>query len=132
MTDSSERQIAFFGSIGFIAVLLFSYMLAFAGGWVSHSYYCDGHNPAPYHPYHPEPSPYPYTPDRDTWYTPPSSALRQLPRDPTDGVNRRGQVWRWEINDRGEYRFHRVAGDVDQLGAAPATIGQPPSGSSKK
>ena len=124
MSDSSERQVAFLGSIGFIAVLVISYAVVFGAGWLGHSFYA-GQSPGPfvppappYNPYTPRPEPW------DTWYTPPRAALRQLPTDPSDGYDRRGQTWRWEINQRAEYRFRKVAGDEQPLGDAPQNVGR--------
>lgn len=108
MTDSSEKQVAFFGSVGFVSTLIISYMAVFVIGLMLGLHW----NKTPPLPPYPNPEPWPRPiPDSSVWYNPPQSALRELPRDPTDGCNRRGQNWRWEMNQRYEYRFRHLPGD---------------------
>lgn len=109
-------------TIGAIVRYVVGYLAVFLLGWWCHSWYhgCDV-LPAPL----PQPAPYYPRPDSDTWYTPQRSVQRQLPSVLNDGVDRGGQVWRWEVNQRGEYRWHRVAGDAGAkpIGEAPKTVG---------
>lgn len=59
----------------------------------------------------PNPSPWPNpTPDPDYWYRPSAAAMRCLPNPYSlcDGVPRRNQTWRWQVNQRGEYKMALV------------------------
>jgi hypothetical protein len=85
-------------------------------------------------PLPPMPAPSPDD-DHAGWYEPVPMALRQLPRAPADGFDRDGQRWRWEINRRGEYRFHRCdrPGSMPAIGYAPPTsVGAKPKAPMKR
>jgi hypothetical protein len=116
--DSNDRYDATIGAIVRFAV---GYLAVFMLGWFGHAWFY-GNEPAPYIP-PPQPSPYYPRPDNDVWYTPSRSVLRELPPVIADGYDRRGQTWRWEHNQRFEYRYHRVTGEAP-VGDAPKNIGQ--------
>lgn len=81
--------------------------------------------PAPVNPYNPfNPLPHPQPQPLDTWHRPYTSVLARLPSPAqiNDGFPRQGQYWRWEVNQRGEYRFIRVIGEPDELGELPKNL----------
>lgn len=129
MSDSSERQIAVFGSIGFVSMMFFGSVALFVCGWLSHAAFIGRHWPEPTPWPQPQPQPQPYfpIPDNDQWFTPQQSVLNQLPRNIADGMNRNRQAWRWEVNQRYEYRYHRVPGDAGEspIGEMPKTMSPP-------
>lgn len=91
-------------AIGLVAIaLLFALICAGIGAYAYHVY-APQVIPQP-HPDWPQPTPQPYEPH--AWYRPSDYVLRQLVV-PRDCFNRSGQIWRWEVNEIGEYRYRRV------------------------
>lgn len=110
------------------ALLIFLAMVIVAGmtGYYVYSHYGEKHpdhipTPGPFVPPSPWPTP---VPDYEVWYSPPASVLRCLPNRLCDGVNRAGQIWRWEMNRRGEYRWRNagLAGSTDILEEIPKDV----------
>lgn len=119
------RTLAVFGMITVVIFLVALAALLGAMWYASNNPRVVPNPPIP-GPVDPCPCPFPH-PDRkplDTWYRPYTSVLARLPSPGSinDGFHRQGQYWRWEVNQRGEYRLKHVIDEADELGELPKNL----------